>query len=167
MISRIAAEPNRAAQNGFGLIPAPAIASIIALTPICAPFSAIAGQMISSPRALCPYSGLPLTFSGTALPLIGDNSPFIIASLIARTAGKAEILLFNFEVGIALTPERSTPASIRQVAPSFLFPAGIPTCAALPARYIITATINAAFAPSAPESFAVLIAFLRIVSTGR
>ena len=127
IISRIAADPRRAAKNGFGRIPAPAIASCIALTPICAPFSAITGQIISSPSVLCPYRGPPPTFSGTSRPLIGDNSPFIIASLIARTAGNAEILLFIFAVGIALTPHLSTPASIRQVAPSFLFPAGIPT----------------------------------------
>ena len=89
---------------------------------------------MSSPSALWPYSGPPPTFCGIARPLIGLSVPSTIAWLMAATAGKPWILLFIFAVGSAATPQRSTPASIRAVAPSLRLPAGIPTCAAAPTR---------------------------------
>ena len=60
-------------------------------------------------------------------PLMGPRSPSIIAWLMAMTAGKPEILLFILPVGTATMPQRSTPASMRAVAPSLRLPAGMPT----------------------------------------
>ena len=60
--------------------------------------------------------------------------PSAIAWYIAWTAANPETLLPILILGIAATPQRSTPAAMRAMAPSFRLPAGTPACAFEPAR---------------------------------
>ena len=74
--------------------------------------------------------------------------------------------MLSFDVGMAWTPARQAPAFILAIEPSFLLPAGTPALEAVPARFKKAATIKAAFAASAPASFAAFIPLSMMTSTG-